>query len=428
MPGIQDVFTTLHNVVLNHMRAGGLDAGGGLIAFEFGTPIPDDTFQLSDAGATVSPTLAVEFMSAHADTLPEITESMFRRRSLSVDDQYMLLLSGSTASKAETVDMFGLVKRQALADFEPTLGALNGMYRFRPVYASPINWYDLAETSNWTSISIGGSDNPPPRSGTLPKIDPELTKWQVVPQRYKPWLDRRPTKKSLRTMSPRQSFDTMEVVPDLRRSGDAEFRSHAITALKPSVLSRFKAEKVVRTVGLPAATTEILPMVRKTVPFTRKFDTLKVSDAPLSYVATNLNQTLLQEATARPISGDRFSISFGLCFVKLSRPWLSNVLLNLPGWYVPNYGRASFCDAAAASGPMAYLPTGCILIRDLKIGGQWSGSDRSAIEGSSIFGGFSLLGRSYDRETATISVPGMQSIGWLCEPMPNLPPDDQPTA
>jgi hypothetical protein len=72
------------------------------------------------------------------------------------------------------------------------------------------------------------------------------------------------------------------------------------------------------------------------------------------------------------------------------------------------------------------LPTACILIRNLQIKAQWSAQDDAAVEQSVNLGGFSLFGRSYDRNTATLTVPGMQSIAWVCEPMPTLPPENAP--
>ena len=72
--------------------------------------------------------------------------------------------------------------------------------------------------------------------------------------------------------------------------------------------------------------------------------------------------------------------------------------------------------------PLDILPT--FLLRSLICGD----TDQAQALTSSHLGPFSLAGRRFDTRTttATLSVPGMQSVGWLCDPMPALPPRSSP--
>ena len=79
-------------------------------------------------------------------------------------------------------------------------------------------------------------------------------------------------------------------------------------------------------------------------------------------------------------------------------------------------------------GILPILTVACILIRNLTIHAQWSEDDQKVLESSSHLGVFGLQGRSYDRNSATVTVLGMQSVAWICDPLPVLPPADAPTA
>jgi hypothetical protein len=139
--------------------------------------------------------------------------------------------------------------------------------------------------------------------------------------------------------------------------------------------------------------------------------------------------TLLETgANQQDVVADQFSIQVDICLVSLRRPWLSDALISLPGWFVPGYDKGEFSDRAnEEDGPFAVLPTACILIRNLKIKAQWSEQDEAAIQNAVNLGSFNLFGRSFDRNSATLTVPGMQSIAWVCEPMPLLPPENPPS-
>jgi hypothetical protein len=114
MSTIEQVFDALRDTVLDHLGGAGVAGNSKLIAFEPGTPIPDQSFRLGDEAHTLSPDLAREFMSAHADTFPEVVDSLFSRRMLTVENQYGVLLSGRRADRSR--DNRNAGRRQTACD------------------------------------------------------------------------------------------------------------------------------------------------------------------------------------------------------------------------------------------------------------------------------------------------------------------------
>ena len=109
------------------------------------------------------------------------------------------------------------------------------------------------------------------------------------------------------------------------------------------------------------------------------------------------------------VSSDAFTINVDISIIKLRRPWLSDGLLNLGGWFVPSAAKGSFSDGTGATGtgPLPVVPVACVLIRNLSVHAQWSESDQNNIENSTHLGAFGLQGRTYDRNSAILTVPGM---------------------
>jgi hypothetical protein len=459
MSRLDEVFETLHDLILERFRAErGSDVGKAFVAFEFGTPIPDDTFHLRDENKTLSPELAVEFLSQHANTVPEVKDMLFRRRPYTVEAQYGLMLAGAVPVEASSMEMLGAVKREAMTDYDQTLGSLMGPYRYRPVYATPVNWYDVAQSGNWTHIAIDRRDTPPPRPEQNPKASPRLRSWRIAPDAVRPALGQpvsatirqmkvgpalQPTQLTKRSRATLRAEDTTEFNPTKGRQIPTRAPSpSAFAAARPFSAARLSAIQparpvLVEAVARPSAATKIHvsdSVSATTVPHLAEL--AKPEPAPVgstidSLVAVDASWRLATviEAGAKEqdVATDQFGISVDICLVNLHRPWLSDALLSLPGWYVPGFAQGEFSNADdEEDGPFAVLPTACILVRNLQIKAQWADEDSTAIEQSANLGTFNLFGRSFDRNTATLTVPGMQSIAWVCEPMPLLPPSSAP--
>jgi hypothetical protein len=132
--------------------------------------------------------------------------------------------------------------------------------------------------------------------------------------------------------------------------------------------------------------------------------------------------------TVQPVATSSLSMSFERCIVTLTRPWWPEMLMLLKNWYVPGYARAAFSNGKGKgdAGLLPVVATGFVAIRNLTIAAKWSDDDLDAMQKSASFGSFSLIGRTYDAATNTLTSPGMQIIGWFCEALPVLPPVSDP--
>ena len=425
MSTIEQIFDALHDTVQQHL--GATASGSCLIAFESGTPIPNETFRLNDEARTLSPALAQDFISNLADTLPEVAESLFSRRMATVEATYGLILAGAMPADAAATALLGAARGKAETDFDVEIDALQaGLGRYRPVNAIPSNWYDLSADGNWTTISIGAADDPPltrqPR-----RFSPALTEWKTLDPGDKMILVK-PLDVQLFEPEPSPSVVEASHTTD----------PHTVVA-KPSAVA-------INKVFLRNAVLTEDPQLRlnhqtvQRVSARRNFSETAIKSGMILKQRTGSNKLsvytaarlrtltdiVAANATPKPISTDSLSISFRLCLVQMNRPWFSQALLSLPGWYLPGFSKGSLSDAVSLTAPMALVPTACILIRDLSIKGQWSEEDKATVANAASFGPLSLLGRDYDDGAATITVAGMQSIGWVCERMPILPPVNDP--
>src|SRR5260221_2163578 len=86
---------------------------------------------------------------------------------------------------AEAMVSLGSAKTAASKAFDTTLGSLDGIFRFHPVYGSPKDWYDPEAKDNWTLHTVGERDGQP-RTATTSAPQPrpvQLSRptWGLVP-------------------------------------------------------------------------------------------------------------------------------------------------------------------------------------------------------------------------------------------------------
>jgi hypothetical protein len=136
---------------------------------------------------------------------------------------------------------------------------------------------------------------------------------------------------------------------------------------------------------------------------------------------------LLRFASEYEVVSSSLSLSFKYCMVKIDRPWLSQAYLATKGWYVPGYASGGFSTGAVDNNPGLFpaLPINFIAVKDLQISG-WSHEEEVNVIKAGGLGPFSLIDRSIDQVSKTLSKPGIQIIGWICQTMPLLPPASAP--
>jgi hypothetical protein len=443
MPSLEKIYGGLQTIILERLAsASGSPHGDPFVAFEYGLPIPDATFHLSDVDHTLSPQLAVEFLASHSNTIPEVRNNLFMRTLRTVEGQYEILLRGSKPSQAESQDLLELIKSSAVNTFAEPVASLFSAALYRPIVATPVNWYDSADSSNWTHVKFDQHDTPPPPppppahgstgsggraipSGEfLQDFNPKLYEWRVAPEAFKPVLSETVSPNLLRnfTAAP-QRIDPINLTmarTEIVGSSFAAGRQSAVAhpAFRATRLSTVRAGGFERVRPIDMSTIALEDAVQ---PITR-------FDAPIFANAIDLNAVIAVDSTPQPVQADGFSLELDICLVQISRPWLSDAFLTLPNWFMPGFDIGSYSKGTGESiGNFSLLPTACVLIRDLRIRADWSDNDQTVIEQSPNLGNFSLLGRSFDKNNMTLTVPGIQSFAWICEPMPLLPPSGPPT-
>jgi hypothetical protein len=136
-----------------------------------------------------------------------------------------------------------------------------------------------------------------------------------------------------------------------------------------------------------------------------------------------LNQSVAGSAPTQPVQTNSISISFSYCLVKINRPWLMDAFLNDKSWCVPSLKKGEL--SREDGGALQLMPIGFVAIRNLNIAANWSANDLSTAANATDFGPFKIDSTIVNNK---LSHSGIQIIGWLVQKMPDLPPNDPPTA
>ena len=412
MEKVYDLFSSVYAA-----RAG----DGAFLAFEkLGVPITQGMFKLQPTDTTFSAALAVERLSEIGNAVLEVDGDSVRRSNRTVPAMTELMLTQSmpVTSDANAMASLGKAKNTASQAFDVTLGSMDGMFRFHPIYASPVDWYDPTAIDNWTAHTVGKQEGPPQTATPHPPpraVSLDRPTWRVVPSNIQPTLSQPVS----RTNPIYAALATSEQVAPIRRSpADAakfNVRPQLFAMRRPAPSIAALSSSFLQRVATAVSSGEATPVasVMKT--------------AGLSVMA-EATAELQANTTSRPVSTNSIDMSFEHCVVTLNRPWWPEVFLMLKHWFVPGYACAEFSDGFGSedSGLLPVLASGFVAVRNLKISTKWSNDDVAAMQGSASFGPFSLVGRTYDAGTGTLTCPGIQIIGWFCEALPILPPAADP--
>lgn len=447
MPTLDEALGAVHDAVLR--RVGQSDARIAF-AFEFGTPLPRAALAGPD-GAAPSPARARELMSLLADAVPDLSSGFFRRSGRTVSGQYQLLAESARPLPATPADTFATIKAGALRRLDAKLGSVEGPGAFLPVTATPSTWYDAAATEGWQRLHVQSEQV----VAAAPRFGAALRQWRSPAV----GLARRAGGPGL---APLAGAVDVPVVPSLRPASnyastptsgatfdvDVVQRSHrvpvllecyapwapAVDAVRPQIQAALQAAaSPAAWVGFDMSQDDSMDKLVHGMPYLLAF----MNGQAVEGYAPRVDQPdQLRDFIARlgpsflPTGTDRMVVDFDMNVVLLDRPWLAQDLLGTPGWYVPGLQQGVFSLGQAASGPgnLAAMPIACVLARDLRISAQWTTADRTALDNAADLGPFSLAGHQFDGHSGTITVAGMQAIGWVCGVVPPLPPSGDPAA
>ncbi len=470
MQNIYDLFTGIYAAS---------NGAGAALAFErLGVPISTSMFRINPADTALSPALAVERLSEIAGAVMQLQGGSVYRSNRTVEAVTELMLGQSMPATPEVMAALGAARTADNQRFDVSLGSLEGDFRFHPSYASPPDWYDPA-AAIWTPHKVdehaaglsatqgGGSPTrqapvpspaPPPVPAPVPPPVPPVAAhppvmmgpllWHVVAAEARP---------ALQASGPRES--AMIAMAQAKPPGAAAATMHApamhapamvvahapivphapVTAHPPVAVHPPMTMIAHLPPKPPGAVVAVHPTGKPSLPVAAAVHPPIMVMHPAAFAATSAMQLrpllvaqaaaqVSAAATTRQVSTSSLDISFEHCVVTLNRPWFPQTFTMLRDWFLPGYGRGAISTGKADgdTGLMPLLPSGFVAVRNLVITAQWSEADLATVQGSASFGPFSLLGRSFDAKTGTLSAPGMQIIGWFCEALPVLPPLSDP--
>jgi len=406
---------------------------GAFLAFEMGVPFTKDMFTLN--GVT-SPAMAIESQSAIVNAVLTVQGEYVQRTTRTVDGQVGFMLLASMPVDANSMATLGAVKAPANEAFKVDAGSLQGEFRYHPVYASPANWYDQSANDNWTQHTVGqaqGSQTPatsPPPSIPPRRVMIDAPRWHVLPEPMRPVLAHPVAAAPHEVFRPQTMVVAHPTVQPI-----AHPVAHPQFAMMPrsaSTLVNPHPAPVIASHPPVAIVPKTPGPIVKVAPAVKVPPTVKVAPAPAAtvnpMVMAQLNAQLHATTTPQAVAANSVTISFEHCIVSLIRPWFPEQFLMVKNWYVPGYSSASFSNGTGIgdNGLLPVLTSGFVAIRNLSISSKWSAQDLAVAQGSAAFGPFSLVGRTYDANSGTLSCPGMQIIGWFCTALPTLPPLTDP--
>lgn len=129
---------------------------------------------------------------------------------------------------------------------------------------------------------------------------------------------------------------------------------------------------------------------------------------------------------ARPAPGVTWvSIDLEYLVVRAEpRPWLHRPLLERDDWYVS--GKRRGADTQTGELGLYAETMGFVAVRNVVIKGDWTGDDLRQVSGEDAYVGPLAIAGDENRGDNAIQNPRIQIIGVLYEPLPVLPPMDDP--
>lgn len=366
-----------------------------------GSVISDQDFvDPRNPAAGSQPALAVEKFSDLANRIPLLcddgvnvlltqnsTDQTYFYRLLSPSAPY--IIEGADAmTRTMLTDAFNAVKAEALRVWNAaTLESLSGiMLSYKPAFATPESWYDRNRDDIWSSESFEVSDD----MGGSESGAPDTGMWKI--------LDRDP------------------VIP-------APAEAPAAPELSSAALHDLLGQLRTDSGPLPSPDGAALPpvAVEASAPLAISpslLDTLDVRDRLL------VGDMTADQVEAKPLATNAVTISFDYCVVTIRRPWWFDAFINGGNWYVPGLAEGAL-TTDSSPGNMPFVTSGMVVIRNLVITGSWDPVDIDSASKAVGFGPFKVSGGITD---GRLTHPLIQTLGWLLESQPALPPAEVDTA
>jgi hypothetical protein len=424
---LQSLFQPLNDFFLDRFQTDATEKA--VFRFDkFGSVLSDDDFiDPSNPEGGYSGALATEKFSSLTNRIPLETndELSVVLSGDSIDGAYLDLLGPALPHVPENVDeptkqafadAFNTIKADAVKRWNNvTLESSSGlMLKYKPSVATPEDWYDSSKKDAWTSQSFDidqPASTPADGANQLWKLklsDAAINQVLELPQG--PAATPNPP---TRVLEMRRAPPILDAALAARAAGVLNAR---IAEPSPARVTPLTATRVpVRLDQNAEAEKADAPATGYAVHdiYLRQFQALNVRDRLL------LNQFLGENAPSAPVETNSIHVSFDYCLVGIQRPWYADSFVNQPTWWIPGIPQGS----ATASDAFALLPIGVVAIRNLVIEANWTVADLESASTATDFGPFTITSGIVNGKLVH---PGLQTIGWLLQRMPPLPPNDPP--
>jgi hypothetical protein len=296
------------------------------------------------------------------------------------------------------IDAFNSAKADASRDWatiQETASLLDPAVSFRSSTATPANWWDKNAPGVWTSWSfqVKGAATVPGQPGQPAQSSDRLLRMRVDDSVVKSVV----TPFVAPAAPPSPPPGPAAGVRPMFAARAAFFRGGPILQRQVGVN---KGAFAVATQG------DSIPPI-KSFPFKLRQEIIL---------------KLAENAPTQPVTITDVTISFDYCMVSVRRAWLHNAFINNQSWRIPGLTKGQL--SANDGHGLPALPVGFVAIKALKIQAPWTPEDITNLEQSVQFGPF-----NFDSQVVNgaIGHEGIQIIGWLLQPLSDLPPNDPST-
>jgi len=118
------------------------------------------------------------------------------------------------------------------------------------------------------------------------------------------------------------------------------------------------------------------------------------------------------------------TLSLKYAVVRIERQWLDQSLFTLfRDWHIRGMSAG---QVSAPPVGLGLIPVAAIAVRDLSVTADWSAADAAQLASAASVGPFALAGGTWSPSEGAVRNPRTQIVGWVCSPVPSLPPQSDP--
>lgn len=431
MPGQDGFVDDLYATVL---AGTGQEDGGGsgqdYVCLEWpGLPIEAAAFANALTGDNPSGSpAALEAFSTLVDEIPALSP-LYTETGASLESIYGLILEATVTGGSAVARAF-LGAQESFASL--VRGSVeNALDMYHPSYAQPRSWADPAGAASWVRGQVGGGTAPPP---PLPPVLRRTLPGGVIGPTWRfsgetPPIVVRPRPEVVLRAAPSAARGaTLAPVAGPAGAAVARRPGAAIATAVARPVARLpaglQATRLSTATLRPSVSVAVTPTRTITRPEVLKRLGATVAPRPLPPIRPPVEQ---------PVGSSDLRITLQMLKIDIRRPWFDPLVLRLRGWSLDGIEPGFFSNGQpdADQGLCPLVPTSVIAVRDVRITGPWTDADRAAAGkavGSTLqsaFGPFTLAAAGHVEgrfDGATLVIPGIQIIAWVCSRMPMLPP------